>query len=235
MVYKKTKLICNFGINDADYTVCPTVDGKTVWCRYYRVWVAMIGRVYGNCKSKKKINYKSCSVHPDWKYFMTFRKWMMENDIGMEGYHMDKDLLSQDVKIYSPDTCVFIPSHINKFLLDRGNDRGEYPIGVHYDKQRDKYQAQCTDRPFRVSGIIARCDTPELAHENWRSYKEMMANRYADELERNHPNNPKYKQAADALRLRYSYKHWYRDYEGELQEDLTGKYPDPTKVVDTIN
>ena len=46
--------------------------------------------------------------------------------------------------MYSPSTCRFVPSNINTLLLDRRNDRGEYPIGVsedNYGNKKKKYKA----------------------------------------------------------------------------------------------
>ena len=47
------------------------------------------------------------------------------------------NLLIKGNKVYSEDSCVFIPREINSLLTKRDNNRGEYLIGVSWHK-RDK-------------------------------------------------------------------------------------------------
>lgn len=42
----KGKLICWVGINDADYPVCSTINGKKAHSPFYRVWRDMLERCY---------------------------------------------------------------------------------------------------------------------------------------------------------------------------------------------
>ena len=56
---------------------------------------------------------------------------MVEQD--WEGLQLDKDLLVNGSKVYSRETCVFVSNQVNIFLTERGNDRGEWPIGVNWD------------------------------------------------------------------------------------------------------
>ena len=44
-----------------------------------------------------------------------------------DGKHLDKDLLVCNNKVYSPETCVFVPREINQFLTKSNNSRGKYP------------------------------------------------------------------------------------------------------------
>lgn len=48
----------------------------------------------------------------------------------MEKYwHLDKDILVAGNKIYSPETCLFVPNRINSLLI-RGVKTGPLPLGV---------------------------------------------------------------------------------------------------------
>lgn len=91
------KLVCGFGISDADYVVCPTIGGKQVWCQYYRKWKSMLLRQTPK-EWKRHTTYKGCKVCEEWRSFMAFRKWMMTQD--WQGKQLDKDLLG-DGKLYS--------------------------------------------------------------------------------------------------------------------------------------
>lgn len=35
----------------------------------------------------------------------------------MEGWHLDKDILLKGNKVYSPETCAFVPAKINSLLI----------------------------------------------------------------------------------------------------------------------
>ena len=47
---------------------------------------------------------------------------------------LDKDILSKENKIYSPDTCVFVPQQINKYFVKRLPSKEGYPLGVYKNK-----------------------------------------------------------------------------------------------------
>lgn len=102
--------------------------------RKYVLWKNMIERVYNPLSHKSHPSYKDCLVCEEWKTFSIFRKWVEspENNY-QEGYHLDKDILIKNNKIYSPDTCCFVPSKINVLFTKRQNHRGKYPIGVTFD------------------------------------------------------------------------------------------------------
>lgn len=81
----------------------------------YRKWMAMMKRT--NPKNPIK-NYENVRVCEDWFNFQNFAKWFDENYVNCETeeFELDKDLFSNNDKIYSPETCCFLPSCINSFL-----------------------------------------------------------------------------------------------------------------------
>lgn len=60
-----------------------------------------------------------------------------------EGKCLDKDILIQGNKIYSPETCIFVSSTINKLFTKCDGSRGEYKLGVHFNRKSGKFRAQC--------------------------------------------------------------------------------------------
>lgn len=194
MVIVMRKLVYGAGINDADYVVQPTINGKQVACPFYRAWKGMLQRCYDSKYQAKYPAYIGCSVCDEWKTFSNFRRWMEPQD--WQGKELDKDLLFIGNKIYSPDACVFVNSTTNNFTTDHGADRGEWPLGVSFHKRDGKLEARCRN-PFtakKESLGYYTCQTQ--AHEAWRKRKHELACQLAG-LQTD-------KRVADALRNRYA-------------------------------
>lgn len=85
--------------------------------------------------------YIGCSVSDEWLEYQEFAEWFENHEYSKHGYHLDKDLLLPDNKIYAPDRCVFVPQELNKLLIDNGAIRGQYPRGVYFNKERNKFMA----------------------------------------------------------------------------------------------
>lgn len=118
------ELVQGVGINDIDEDV--KVDGKHL--PFYRTWVAMLNRCYSTKLHLTQPTYIGCTVCEEWKYLSNFKKWYEENYI--EGFQLDKDILVEGNKVYSPERCRFVPQYLNLLLNTRNNDRGSLPLGV---------------------------------------------------------------------------------------------------------
>ena len=178
MKLQKKRLILGVGINDADYEVTPSVNGKRVWCPYYRTWAGMLTRCYNGKCQERQPTYKGCSACPEWLYFMTFRAWMVQQD--WQGKQLDKDLLIDGNKVYSPDTCVFVDAATNNFTVDRGRSRGEYPIGVNFNKAAGKFTAKCSNPFTKKMEHLGYFHCPHEAHLAWKARKHILACQLAD-------------------------------------------------------
>jgi len=96
-----------------------------------------------------------------------------------EGKQLDKDFLGN--KLYSPETCCFVPPWLNSLFVDCGRTRGEYPIGV--SRNRSKFEAR-----IRINGkqkYIGHFSTPEEAHSVYLRAKKQhvynLMNDYTDQ------------------------------------------------------
>lgn len=164
----RRKSLYGAGINDADYMVCPKVDGKNSWCLYYRAWQGMIARCYSQKLQEKYPTYIGCSVVKEWLTFSNFRGWMEAQD--WEGKQLDKDILISGNKVYGPDTCIFVSGKINSLLADSSASRGNYPQGVCFNKAMNKYQANCSvSGKKRHLGFFATINAAEFAYLNFKS------------------------------------------------------------------
>lgn len=93
-------------------------------------WQNMMQRCYDGNYHLRYPSYKNVTICEEWKDFQNFAKWYGDNwKPYMEGWVLDKDLLSGDNKIYSPTTCIFVPQIINSLLVPR-------PIKIQRKKNR---------------------------------------------------------------------------------------------------
>jgi hypothetical protein len=78
----------------------------------------------------------------DWLRASNFVAWKKTQYQEVD-WALDKDLLVVGNKVYSPETCIYVPQWLNNFTTFRFASRGEYSIGVHLNKRLDKYQSTC--------------------------------------------------------------------------------------------
>lgn len=132
-----------------------------------RAYNSMVAR----CQSNK--NYKDVSIHPVWKNDKeAYITYYMTNNT--KGWHLDKDLKVPHSNIYSPDTCMFVPPHINQVIRGKkSNSRGNatnavvLPMGVsNYDNDKKPYQAHCKINDVQTH--LGLFKTPEEAHRAWQ-------------------------------------------------------------------
>ena len=171
----KNKLVYGVGVNDADYVINPSFDGKTVKCPFYFKWLGMLERAYSRSFHERYPTYTECSVHSDWHTLSTFKSWMeLQN---WEGMQLDKDLLVKGNKVYSSDTCVFVTREVNTFMTESKATRGALPLGVSVIAGR--YKARLTVKGKVTS--LGSFNAPEEAHQAYRAAKWELAVQLASE------------------------------------------------------
>lgn len=184
----KKGFVFSVGVNDSPTAVqrfkCWREAGvkkcKLLWaCPFYNKWKGMLERCYSDKFKVKQPSYEGCYVCEEWLKFSNFKNWMIQQDY--EGKHLDKDLLVEGNRMYSPETCIFIPRKINNFLILRGNDRGEFPLGVSYDNNAGKFKAAGQENGYRKHlGLFC---TPTAAHKAWQEHKLKLVRLLIDEEE----------------------------------------------------
>lgn len=189
----RVKLIHGVGTNDADYNVTWREDGKEVRCRFYRVWSGMLERCYSKKSLIRRPTYAGCSVVKEWHLFSNFKRWMERQD--WQGKELDKDILFKGNKIYSPETCVFIDGRTNTFTLENTASRGEFPLGVYYDKSKGALFSSCSNPFTDKYEKLGRFNNKDAAHAAWKKRKHELACQLAD-LQTD-------ERVAAALRVRY--------------------------------
>lgn len=122
--------VCGVGfIGEGDIKV--KENGKHT--KQYSLWSHMLLRCYGNRVYK---SYKDVTVCEEWHNFQNFGDWVNKNynTETMLGWELDKDILVKGNKVYSPETCCFVPLEINKIF--KTTVIGKYSVGVvkNYNK-----------------------------------------------------------------------------------------------------
>ena len=95
----------------------------------------------------------------------------------MNGWELDKDILIKGNKIYSPETCAFVPAEINGIFTKTNSKRGVYPIGVSLHKE-GRFQAKVLKN--KKQAYIGLFDTPEEAFQAYKKAKEEYIKEVAD-------------------------------------------------------
>lgn len=161
------KPVYGVGINDSDYTTkCVTLKLR---CPIYEAWKAVLMRSCAKEYKNKNPTYENVIICDEWLIFSNFRKWFIENHI--DDYHLDKDILSLGSKIYSPETCIYVPRWLNNFITSSNGSRGKYKIGVCWDKVKHKFSAQCNNPITRQRGHVGYFNNETDAHMAWLDRK----------------------------------------------------------------
>lgn len=172
--YEKT--ILNVGyLGEGKYKV--TINGKTT--KHYNLWRTMLKRCYDPKYTQQHPTYIGCEVYSSWHNFQVFGEWIDKNYYEIEGEQvcLDKDILCKGNKIYSPNTCVFVPQRINNLFTKCDKCRGDLPIGVSERKHRYEVHVSCNDKSFQLGTF----NTPHEAFLMYKLNKELVIQGIANE------------------------------------------------------
>lgn len=151
------KPIYSIGKNDLEFATRLRVPTNMIY-KPYQTWLDILTRVYTKEYIMKHPTYVGCSISSDWIYLSNFLEFFISNY--KDGYVLDKDILIRGNKLYSKETCIFVPQHINK-SVQGCRKSGEYPLGVSLRTSTGKYR----------SGCFAESNTKEEAHKKWQEHK----------------------------------------------------------------
>ena len=109
----------------------------------YDLWHSMLERCYSDSYKKKYPTYEGCEVSDNFKSYEYFHEWCNKQiGFGVNGFELDKDLLIKGNKLYSEDSCVFIPADVNLVLTKRTASRGKHLIGVYWSNTNKAFVAR---------------------------------------------------------------------------------------------
>lgn len=159
--------------------------------RIYDAWKDMLRRCYDPYKlnENRYAEYRDCFVCDSWKNFQNFAKWYDENyyEVPNESMQVDKDILNNGSKLYSPETCLIVPKRINQLFIGVNliKDDG-LPIGCSINKRvKEPYimvTCRCGDERY-ISKTHYKLDQVEQAFLDYKKVKEkyiqQIATKYA--------------------------------------------------------
>ena len=160
------------------------INGKQTKC--FDAWYSMLTRCYNSKLHEKRNTYIDCEIDKEWHNYTNFGNWFINNYYEIEGQKicLDKDILNKGNKIYSPENCIFVPERINTLFTKRDKSRGDYPVGVYYNKQHEKFMAQCSIYDFKENKkkqkFLGYYNTPEQAFKTYKQFKEQYIKQVAD-------------------------------------------------------
>ena len=174
-----SKLVYGVGFNDK--TRPAKVDGKIV--KEYDLWQSMLSRCFSEKYQTRYPTYKGCNVSDNFLNYTFFYDWCQEQTgfgkVDEKGryWELEKDLLFTGNKTYSETNCVFVPHEINLFFNNHGNARGEYPVGVSFNKRDGKFVAHGSINGKRQH--LGYFNTPQEAFAVYKPFKEDLCKQLA--------------------------------------------------------
>ena len=143
----------------------------------YKKWNRLLERGYSKTLKEKYPTYKDIVVCEDWHNFQNFIPWYKENwKDYMQGWHLDKDILIKGNKIYSPETCCFVPQEVNILFIKNSKRREGLPIGVY--KQKNSFVAHLSKGKEQI--YLGSFSTIEECFQAYKIAKEEYIKEMAD-------------------------------------------------------
>ena len=170
--------------------------------KYYKIWHGMLTRCYDPKFHEKRPTYDGCKVEDYLLNFQHMCEWLENNYYEIPGEQMclDEDILCKGNKIYSRETCIFVPKRINNLFVKSDNRRGDNPIGVS-DLPSGNYRVNCSNGYGKLIPLGTYA-TKEEAFRVYKQYKEKVIKEVIDSYEGIIPE-PFYSRLKDAM---YNYK-----------------------------
>ena len=169
-------IMCGVGYRGSENVDCKSES--------YLKWHDMLVRCYNEKFHERQPQYIGCTVCEEWLNYSNFKVWYNQHKINGMSLDLDKDILFKGNKVYSPETCCFVPHAINTLFLGKKADRGDYPIGVSYEKDKKKFRAAMAFMGKQIK--LGTFDIVDSAFARYKEYKEDfiqdLAERYKDEI-----------------------------------------------------
>lgn len=164
----------------------------------YRTRAGLLwGSILARCKVGGSVQKRlpSCVGNSNgFKDFQEFTTWAtlqygyLHKDVNGKFWQLDKDLMVFGNKVYSAETCIFVPHRINTLLTTPFSIETNCPIGVYWDKIECKFISSCRDGTGGRQIYLGSFDCKFEAHKAWQMFKVQIIQQFIvqDEDVKNH-------------------------------------------------
>ena len=178
-----------YGVGVLGTKYLSTING--VRTKEYNLWCSMLKRCYSDTYKNKNPTYIDCKVSDGFLYYEYFYEWCnkqigFDDDGNGNPFHLDKDLLIKGNKVYSENTCVFIPREINSLLVKSDNIRGKHPIGVHWSNSNKAFVAQVKKnkgKPEHLGSFNTELEAFNAYKQAKESFVKEQANKWKSQID----------------------------------------------------
>lgn len=151
------------GIGITDISI-KDADGNKL--HSYELWSGILGRCYSKSRLKTYPANRGLSVCEEWLTFSNFKRYYDKHY--RKGTLLNRSILKPDNRIYSPEHCRFVPTHVHRLLACPNSKETEHEQGVYLQKGKlytsvSKYGKKVTAGPF---------DTKQEAYVAYKASKE---------------------------------------------------------------
>ena len=148
----------------------------------FQLWKNMLKRCYSEVSFKKSPSYEQCLTSETFNHYQQFKTWCNQQlGFGNTGWELDKDILVKGNKVYSEDTCCFVPKEINLLLVKHDKGRGNYSLGVDYHKSRKQFRARCSDK--HLGWFNTELEAFHAYKQAKEAYIKEVANKWKDQID----------------------------------------------------
>lgn len=150
--------------------------------KQFMLWKNMLKRCYSEVSLKESPTYHNCKVSDNFVEYPYFKEWC-NKQIGFDqkGWELDKDILIKGNKIYSEETCCFVPKEINLAFVKKEKSRGDYLIGVDFHKARKQYRARCGTK--HLGWFSTELEAFNVYKHTKEAYIKELANKWKDQID----------------------------------------------------
>lgn len=107
----------------------------------YSIWSGVLERCYNEKHHTKFPSYIGCTTSEEWHNFQNFAEWYYSHKYRHKDWMLDKDILVKGNRLYSKETCCFVPNEVNCLFHTKSIGSDGLPVGVkRHHKCKDFYE-----------------------------------------------------------------------------------------------
>jgi hypothetical protein len=147
----------------------------------YRYWNVLLERCYDEKFHEAHPMYKDCYVCEKWHCFQNFAEWFYKNyyEIGEGRMHLDKDIIFEGNKEYSPSKCIFVPQRINMIFMTRSKSNN-LPTGIYKTKSTERYSVNYNGSSYGTYNTLD--EAINIYNDQKRKHIKQVAFEYKDKI-----------------------------------------------------